>query len=240
MILTLQTSSEAFSSDERKQTEQDSANGSSTGRLGFVLQRAVKLSHGSRRSSRGGQLFKRDAEIRDQNAARGRGWGGKWGDLVDKTKSLLTGTESKAEERQRAAREKIKRDIGQNSEKDDRTKRERNEGKKSTHSPPAGLDETHACDPILMAYHNADTPVTWGNLSEQLCTNDIQPLTLYDTSLEFPTVFHHLSRSASKHLMTQLRSYTCLPHEENTAFRPRIHIFDITMSGEILREEALY
>lgn len=72
---------------------------------------------------------------------------------VDKTKSLLTGTESKAEERQRAAREKIKRDIGQNSEKDDRTKRERNERKKSTHSPPAGLDETHACDPILMAYH---------------------------------------------------------------------------------------
>lgn len=50
MILTLQTSSEAFS-DERKQTEQDSANGSSTVRLGFVLQRAVKLSHGSRRSS---------------------------------------------------------------------------------------------------------------------------------------------------------------------------------------------
>ena len=49
---------------------------------------------------------------------------------IDKTKSLLTGTESKAEERQRAAREKIKRDIGQNSEKDDRTKRERNERKK--------------------------------------------------------------------------------------------------------------
>ncbi|KYM82769.1 hypothetical protein ALC53_06774 [Atta colombica] len=162
------TSSEAFSSDERKQTEQDSANGSSTGRLGFVLQRAVKLSHGSRRSSsRGGQLFKRDAEIRDQNAVRGRGLGGKWGDL------------------------------------------------------------------------NADTPVTWGNLFEQLCTNDIQPSTLYDTSSEFPTVFHHLFRSASKHLMTQqLHSYTCLPHEENS--RPTIHTFDITTSGEILREEALY
>lgn len=51
MVLTVQTSSEAFSSDERKQTEQDSANGSSAGRLGFVLQRAVKLSHGSRRPS---------------------------------------------------------------------------------------------------------------------------------------------------------------------------------------------
>ena len=32
-------------------------------------------------SSRGGQLFKRDAEIRDQNAVRERGLGGKWGDL---------------------------------------------------------------------------------------------------------------------------------------------------------------
>lgn len=51
MVLTVQTSSEAFSSDERKQTEQDSANGSSAGRLGFVLQRAVKLSHGSCRPS---------------------------------------------------------------------------------------------------------------------------------------------------------------------------------------------
>lgn len=51
MVLTIQTSSEAFSSDERKQTEQDNANGSSAGRLGFVLQRVVKLSHGSRRPS---------------------------------------------------------------------------------------------------------------------------------------------------------------------------------------------
>lgn len=52
------------------------------------------------------------------------------GEIVDKTRSLLTGTESKAEERQRAAREEIERDIGQNSEKDGRTKGERDERKK--------------------------------------------------------------------------------------------------------------
>ncbi|TGZ47846.1 Uncharacterized protein DBV15_11182 [Temnothorax longispinosus] len=97
---------EAFSSDERKQTEQDSANGSSAGRLGFVLQRAVKLSHGSRRPS--GQLFKRDAEIRDRNAAKG-GNGVVNGEIVDKTRSLLTGTESKAEERERRRGQREKR-----------------------------------------------------------------------------------------------------------------------------------
>lgn len=79
-------------------------------------------------SSRSGQLFKRDAEIRDRNAAKG-GNGVVNGEIVDKTRSLLTGTESKAEERQRAAREEIERDIGPNSE-DGRTKGERDEGKK--------------------------------------------------------------------------------------------------------------
>lgn len=74
------------------------------------------------------------------------------GEIVDKTRSLLTGTESKAEERQRAVREEIERDIGQNSEKDGGTKGERDEGKKNTHAPPAELNETHACDPILIAY----------------------------------------------------------------------------------------
>ncbi|EZA50966.1 hypothetical protein X777_10594 [Ooceraea biroi] len=44
MVLTAQTSSEAFSPGKRKQTEQDSATGSNARRLGFVLQRAVKLS----------------------------------------------------------------------------------------------------------------------------------------------------------------------------------------------------
>lgn len=74
------------------------------------------------------------------------------GEIVDKTRSFLTGTESKAEERQRPAREETERDIGENSE-DGRTKGERDEGKKkSTRAPPAGLDETHACDPIPMAY----------------------------------------------------------------------------------------
>lgn len=56
------------------------------------------------------------------------------GEIVDKTRSLLTGTESKAEERQRAVREEIERDIGQNSEKDGRTKGERDEGKKRAHA----------------------------------------------------------------------------------------------------------
>lgn len=65
-------------------------------------------------SSRSGQLFKRDAEIRDRNAAKGKN-GVVNGEIVDKTRSLLTGTESKAEERQRAAREAIERDIGRNS-----------------------------------------------------------------------------------------------------------------------------
>lgn len=73
-------------------------------------------------------------------------------EIVDKTRSLLTGTESKAEKRQRAAKGKIERDVGQNSEKDDRTKRERETKKKKAHSLPAGLDETHACDLIPMAY----------------------------------------------------------------------------------------
>lgn len=60
--------------------------------------------------SRSGQLFKRDAEIRDRNAAKGKN-GVVNGEIVDKTRSLLTGTESKAEERQREA---IERDIGRN------------------------------------------------------------------------------------------------------------------------------
>lgn len=84
-------------------------------------------------SSRSGQLFKRDAEIRDRNVAKG-GNGVVNGEIVDKTRSLLTGTESKAEERQRAVREEIERDIGQNSEKDGRTKRERDEGGKKEHT----------------------------------------------------------------------------------------------------------
>lgn len=83
-------------------------------------------------SSCSGQLFKRDAEIRDRNAAKG-GNGVVNGEIVDKTRSFLTGTESKAEERQRAAREEIERDIGETSE-DGRTKGERDEGKKKEHS----------------------------------------------------------------------------------------------------------
>lgn len=61
-------------------------------------------------SSRSGQLFKRDAEIRDRNAAKG-GNGVVNGEIVDKTRSLLTGTESKAEERRRGQREKRQKEI---------------------------------------------------------------------------------------------------------------------------------
>lgn len=50
------------------------------------------------------------------------------GEIVDKTRSLLTGTESK--ERQRAAGEAIERDIGQESSEDGRIKGERDERKK--------------------------------------------------------------------------------------------------------------
>ena len=74
--------------------------------------------------SRSGQLFKGDAEIRGRNAAN-RGNEG----IVGKTRSLLTGTEPRAEERQREERE-----IGQNSERDGRRKGERGEEKKGAHT----------------------------------------------------------------------------------------------------------
>lgn len=116
-------------------------------------------------SSRSGQLFKRDAEIRNRNAAKGKN-GVVNGEIVDKTRSLLTGTESKAEERQRAAREAIERDIGQIQWTTVGQREKETKEKKSTHSPPAGLDDSHACDPIPMAYRvsNAMFPCLYGYL----------------------------------------------------------------------------
>lgn len=69
---------------------------------------------------------------------------------VGKTKSLLTGIEPKDEERQRAARkERSVRTVRETAGE----KREREtKGKKEHTPPPAGPDETHACDPMPMAY----------------------------------------------------------------------------------------
>lgn len=104
--------------------------------------------------SHSGQLFRGDAEIRGRNAATGGNGGA---GVVGKTRSLLTGTEprvgwrARKRKRKRTETEREKeRDIGQNC-KGPREKRKGRREKKSTHTPPpAGPDETHACDP--MAY----------------------------------------------------------------------------------------
>lgn len=66
--------------------------------------------------------------------------------------------------------------------------------KKSTHPPPAGLDETHACDPIPMAYRvsmpvrlSSRTPFPLA-LPHLLDLSPIQPLLL--SKFRFHSLFH--------------------------------------------------
>lgn len=68
-----------------------------------------------------------------------------------KTRSSLTGSEVPGE----AASRREERSVPVRK-RDKSGKKERKEGKeKKEHAPPpAGLDETHACDPIPMAFHS--------------------------------------------------------------------------------------
>lgn len=91
--------------------------------------------------SRSGQLFKGDAEIRGRNAAN-RGNEG----IVGKTRSLLTGTEPGELKSGSKRKERSVRTVRGTAEEREKEAKK----KKGAHTPPpAGLDQTHACDPMV-------------------------------------------------------------------------------------------